>query len=92
MGTDAALMMAVATMALLLTMVGIKHIMRRILRHKHGPDFAQNRFEAGRLVIVSCTAVFMLGAVLMLGQQTIAPHMMASAHAPTSGTLVALAD
>lgn len=89
MGTDATLLMAVTTVSLLLPLVVIKHMMRRILRHRHGDAVAQNRFEAGRLVIVSCTAAFMLGAVLMLGPGTIAPDMIASDHSPVPATIVA---
>jgi hypothetical protein len=89
MGTEAALMMAVTTVSLLLPLVVIKHMMRRILRHKHGDKIAQNSFEAGRLVIVCCTAAFMLGAVLMLGKQTIAADMMARADDPQRSTVIA---
>lgn len=92
MGTEAALMMAVTTVSLLLPLVVIKHMMRRILRHKHGEKVAQDSFEAGRLVIVSCTAAFMLGAVLMLGPQTIAPEMMASAAPQSPATVIAQAN
>ncbi|MEN9060942.1 hypothetical protein [Ponticoccus litoralis] len=89
MGTDAALLMAVTTVSLLLPLVVIKHMMRRILRHRYGDAVAQNRFEAGRLVIVSCTAAFMLGAVLMLGPGTIAPDMIAPAPGPVPVTVIA---
>lgn len=96
LGTDAALLMAVTTVSLLLPLVVIKHMMRRILRHKHGEAVAQNSYEAGRLVIVSGTAAFMLGAVLMLGPETIAPDMLAGAEHPPSvapqGMLVARVD
>lgn len=84
MGTETTLMIAVAVISLLLPLVVIKHMVARIVRHRRGDEAAVRMNEAGRLVIVSLATAVMMGSVLLLGPESIAPHLSAPAQMTAS--------
>lgn len=87
MATDAAILMAVAIVSMLLPLVVIKFMVKRITQHRRGDTIATRNDEAARLFIVSCTTIAMGAAVFFLGPEHVAPHMM-----PASEVTVATAD
>lgn len=75
MGTEAALMMALTVMSLVLPLVFVKQYVLRALRRRQEPDTALRSAALGRLAIVCLASAAMVGTVLVLGPETVAPHM-----------------
>lgn len=80
MGTEAALMMAVATISMLFPLVVIKFMVTRMLLRRRGEDAAAKGAEASRLVVVACAVMLICGTVLILGPDTFSPEIVARAH------------
>ncbi|WGW05127.1 hypothetical protein [Tropicibacter oceani] len=80
MGTQAAMMMALATVGLLLPLVLIKYYVKKVTMEKDGEQAAYRRNEAGRLMIMTAMSALMFGLVIAFGSQVVAPEMMAAVH------------
>ena len=89
MVTQAALMLAVATIVVLLSLVFIKNMVKRVVARRGRDDLAERVGEGGRLVVIAAASVMMFGMVANFGDETIRVPEMASAQIDNLADVVA---